>query len=338
MKILYHIKYPQGMGADRWIYEGFKSAWQDMGHQFFILSEGDDMAQKLGEIMPDIFYTSLDHLKIPEDIDIVKKFKSQGVRMFVGVDHHFGENPDMLAVLKDPDFADVYFGEKEPECMEGFEEKVGKKYAVMPHAADKLSHFPTEPVKKYQYDIAYLGARLPQKEWFFKNVLIPLTKKYNVGIFGPYWSTKDNILRISNKFCRMIKFKKGADFFNKFRITVPLDEENQLYSSAKICLNFHEREKDGSQSNYILNQRTFKIPACGGFEICDYIPALRRYFTEDEMVMAKLDTQDWFDKIDFYLKNESERKRIQKNGTDRVMRDHTYHNRVDQILNLYKSL
>ncbi len=335
MKILYHIKYPQGMGADRFIYEGYKHAWEDKGHDFFIFSENEDLSEKLEKIKPDLFFTSLDQLKIPEDINVIKKFSAQGVKMFVGVDHLFNKNLETLSVLRDRDFADVYFGEKELECMIGFKEKIGKEYNLIPHAADKYYHYPVEPVKKYQYDIVFLGARLPQKEWFFTNVLIPLTKKYKVGIFGPYWSLKDNALRVVNSMFRKIGFKKGADFLNKFRITVPLEEENQLYSSAKICLNFHEREKDGSQPNYILNQRTFKIPACGGFEICDYIPALRRYFTEDEVVMAGLDSKDWFGKIEYYLNNENERLRIKKNGAKRVLKDHTYHNRVDYIIELF---
>lgn len=338
MKILYHIKYPQGMGADRFIYEGYKHAWEDNGHQFFTFSEGDDLAQKLEELRPDLFFTSLtdNYLKTPNDINIIKRFKVMGMKMFVGVDTFFNEDLSRLAILKDPDFADVYYGEKEPELMGGFEEKTGKKYNVLPHAADKLNHFPTEPVKKYQYDIVYLGAKLPMKSRLFTDVLIPLTKnkKYRVGVFGPCWTLKDNLLRGAQKICQKIKWQKGVSFFNKLRITIPLNEENQLYSSAKICLNFHERKKDGATLN-VLNQRTFKIPACGGFEICDYVPALRKYFNEDEVVIASLDSQDWFNKIDYYLNHEKERKAIQEKGTARALKDHTYHNRIKRILELY---
>jgi len=339
MKILYHIKYPQGMGADRFIYEGYKHAWEDNGHQFFTFSEGDVLAQKLEELKPDLFFTSFDYLKIPNDINIIKRFRAEGVKMFVGVDTFFDKDLSRLAVLKDPDFADVYFTEKEPELMKRFEEKTGKKYNVMPHAADKLIHFPTEPVKKYQYDVVYLGAKLPMKSRLFTDVLIPLTKnkKYRVGVFGPCWTIKDNTLRLLNNICRRIRFKKGADFFNKSRIVIPLNEENQLYSSAKICLNFHERKKDGATLN-VVNQRTFKIPACGGFEICDYVPALRKYFNEDEVVIASLSPQDWFNKINYYLNHEKERKAIQEKGTTRALENHTYHNRIKQILELYNEL
>ena len=91
-------------------------------------------------------------------------------------------------------------------------------------------------------------------------------------------------------------------------------------------MNFHEREPDGSQPHHILNQRTFKIPACGGFEICDNVTALRRYFTENEMVTAGINAKDWRKKIDYYLENEEERIMIQRAGTRRALKNHTYHN------------
>jgi spore maturation protein CgeB len=87
-----------------------------------------------------------------------------------------------------------------------------------------------------------------------------------------------------------------------------------------------------------LNERTFKIPACGGFEICDFVPPLRRYFTEEEMVMADDKrgdwVKDWFRKVDYYLAHDDERKKIQEKSTVRALRDHTYLQRVDYLLQL----
>jgi spore maturation protein CgeB len=240
--------------------------------------------------------------------------------------------------MKNNDIADVYFGEREPEGMADFEEVVGEKYHVLPNAANKKLHYPAKSTAKYQYDIVYLGSKLPMKKWFFDKVLIPLTKRYNVAIFGPNWTVKDNILRTGVKIFRTLNLRQGVDLLNKYRVLIPADEENLLYSSAKISLNFHEREPDGSQPHYILNQRTFKIPACGGFQICDEVSAIRKYFNEDELVTAAYDSKDWFDKIEYYLSHDNERKKIQKRGSKRALKDHTYHNRVDQIIELYRGI
>ncbi|TRZ80984.1 hypothetical protein D4R86_03335 [bacterium] len=338
MKILYHIKQPRGMGAHRFIYDGYKNAWQDLGHEFLPLTDKDNLKQKLIGTKPDLFFASLDYLHFPQDIKTIKKARSLGIKVFMGVGHLFDRDPNILKIMQDPEFADLYYGEKEPECMAHFKKLIGKDYHTIAHAADKLHHFPVAPSKKYAYDIAFLGAKLPMKKWFFDEILIPLTKKYKVGIFGPYWTIKDNFLRAIQAGTRKIKLARTSDFINKLRITLPIEDESLLYSSAKISLNFHERESDGSQPNYILNQRTFKIPACGGFEICDDVPALRKYFKEDEMVIAKLSAKEWFEKIDYYLTHDKEREKIKKAGTKRALKDHTYHNRVEQIIKMYKTI
>ena len=335
MKILYYIPYPNATGADRWVYEGWKHAFGDLGHEFFIAMEYDNLKNKAIETRADIFFVANLADIILKHKEDLKFMRQKGIKIFLIVYLPLREKE--LEIIKDENIVDIYFGEREPESMKEFEQKTGRKYYLIPNAADKKSHFPTKSVAKYQYDIVYLGAKLPQKKWFFENVLIPLTKKYKVGIFGPYWTLKDNLLRLGQKICRKIRFVKGADFLNKFRIVIPPEEENLLYSSAKISLNFHERENDGSQPHYVLNQRTFKIPACGGFEICDWVPALRKYFEEDEMIMAK-DPDDWFSKIDYYLTHEEERRRIKEKGTKRALSDHTYHNRVERLLELYYSL
>jgi spore maturation protein CgeB len=340
MRILYHILYSKATGADRWIYEGWRDVFNDLGHEFFEMNAGGDLKEVADAIRPHIFMTAINLLNLKKDIIVLKQMRRNGTKIFLWVHWPLIKNilkeaePYLLA----DDIADVYFGEREPESMMNFEKTTGKKYHVIPNAANRTIHFPTSPVDKYQYDIVYLGAKLPLKKWFYDNVLLPLTKKYKVGIFGPYWTLRDNILRVGSRFCKNIRYKAGTSFFDNLRILIPPEDENKLYSSAKICLNFHEREKDGSQPHYILNQRTFKIPACGGFQICDCVPALRKYFSEDEVITASLDSKDWFKKIEYYLNHDKERNEIREKGTKRVLKEHTYHNRAEQIMSLYEAL
>lgn len=334
--ILYHIPNPRGTGADRWIYEGWRDAFVDMGYIFQTLTDYDKIDDKLRECNPDIFWTAYNLFDIVRGKDELKAMRARGVRVFMRLD--WPRIDAEIEVIKNEEVADLYFDERELESMSGFKEETGREYYTVPNAANKLFHYPGSFTAKYDFDIAYLGAKLPMKKWFFDEVLMPLTKRYKVGIFGPYWTLKDNLLRVGSKFCGKFKFRYGVDLLNSKRILVPADEENLLYSSAKISLNFHEREADGSQPHYILNQRTFKIPACGGFQICDEIPAVRKYFKEDELITAAYDPKDWFDKIEYYISNEKARKAIQKKGTERALADHTYHNRIEMIMKLYEAL
>jgi len=338
-KILYHIPYPSSTGAERWIYEGWRDAFEDMGHQCHPLTAFDSLENKVEIVRPDIFMTAVNIIDFSKQAKTLKRLREQGIKIFMWV--HWPLVPSCRLAepfLLSENLVDIYFGEREPEGMADFEEKIGKKYHVIPNAANKKLHYQVKAAEKYDYDLVYLGAKLPMKQWFFENILIPLSKKYRVGIFGPYWTVKDNVYRGIVKSFQYIRFEKGISYVNKLRIQVPPEEENLLYSSAKIALNFHERDEDCMQSHKIVNQRTFKIPACGGFQLCDDATGIRRYFNEDELVTVKPIKSEWLDTIEYYLNRPEEREKIRLQGNRRARNEHTYHNRVEQLLTLYQSV
>jgi spore maturation protein CgeB len=243
-------------------------------------------------------------------------------------------DPRRAQALRDDDIADLYFGEREREQMEPFQLETGKRYHVIPNAANPALHYPVPPVPGYRYDIVYLGANLRKKRWFAEHVLRPLRREYRVGVFGPGWSARDQVLRAGSRFSRLAGAFGAAKAIDRIRITVPPEAERALYSSAAVSLNFHEREDDGSQPHYIVNQRTFKIPACGGFQICDEVPAISRYFGADEIVMVPLDPGEWIARIQYFLRHAEEREAIRAKGAQRALRDHLSTNRVKAALAL----
>jgi spore maturation protein CgeB len=334
MRVLYYIPHTITVGADHWIYRGWKCAFEDLGHRFYELTAMDDWDEKLLSVRPDLLFIP-NFINLPKRRETLRRARMDGVRVFLVVDWPMRE--EEVRVIKEENIADVYFGEREPESMVGFESATGRQYCLIPNAANRLVHYPTAASPKYDYDLVYLGAYLPKKKKMIEEILYPLRKKYRVGIFGSCWTLKDNVLRAWQKVCRKAGLMKIANWINVLRVSVPENEENLLYSSARISVNFHEREADGSQPHYILNQRTFHIPACGGFEICDDVPALKKYFREDEVVIGK-DPDDWFEKVEYYLKHEKERKAIQHKGTARALKDHMYHNRVETVIKSARDL
>lgn len=334
MRILIHINFINSLGADRWIGSGYKDAFEDLGHQVFWLSSSDDLKKRIGEIKPDILFIGMERFTY-KNVPILKRARKNGTKIVLSVDSFFEENKEVTEVLTKYNLANLYRGETEGEWMKRFTEITGKSYVTTPNAAHHRYHFPAKPNKKYDCDITFLGANLPLKRKVFEQLLSPLKKKYRVKIYGPGWTLKDNFLRLSGYTARKFGLRRLNEWINRRRITVPVEEENQLYSSAKISVNLHEERRGRARNHVFLNERTFKIPACGGFEICDFVPGnvLQRYFNEDEVVMA-YDSKDWFSKIDYYMNNEKERRLIQEKGTKRALRDHTYLNRVKQIIHL----
>jgi hypothetical protein len=348
MRILQEVNYIGGLGADRWIVGGYHDAFEALGHEHFFWTASENLARKLDEVEPDVLMIGGDRLTY-ENLPMLLAARKKGAKIFLFTDAFALSNPVWKDIILNKNVVDIYHGETEPEWMRPFEVATGMKYHHLPNAANAKYHFPATPTKKYQHDIVFLGAMMPNKRAAFEKLLLPLRKRYDVKIYGPNWTVKDNAMRLAALASRKIGMYRVNEWVNKLRLSVPLEEENQLYSSAKICLNIHERGEH-IKSHVILNERTFKIPACGGFEICDFVPPLRRYFAEDEVVMASQPlgagelfgmgdmegvwVDDWFKKIDYYLNHDAERKAIQAKGTARALRDHTYHARAKRVLEL----
>jgi spore maturation protein CgeB len=332
LKILYLINY-FGLGADRWISSGYRDAFTDMGHEFHYVNFSDDLREAIETVCPDILMLVPSELvRNPANWPAIREARRRGAKVFVGVDQTAVGDPEKLAFYRDADIADVYYGENEEEWMQDFVRASGKKYVTIPNAANSKYHFPAPAVEKYRCDIAFLGAMMPLKRTAFKKLLIPLTKRYHVRIYGPGWTFKDKALKAAAALFRKAGIRSASAWFTAQRVSVPPEEERELYSSAKASVNIHERGPE-TKNHVFLNERTFKIPACGGFEICDHNLALRRHFTESEVVMAD-DDEDWFKKIDYYLHHDGERSRIREAGARRALRDHTYHQRAKRILEL----
>jgi spore maturation protein CgeB len=337
VKVLYHIPDPDSLGAARWICDGWRRGFREVGHEFHLLVRRDSLRQRVEVVKPDLFITAIDILDVAssEILKTLSAMRSEGTKIAIWVHWPLvpSIDPRRAEVLKRADVADLYFGEREAEQMERFTRDTGKEYHVIPHAADNTQH-PVAPVPKYRLDIAYLGANLPTKRWLARTLLPALRRRYRVGIFGPGWTFTDELLGYASAASRKLHAGGIATQIDRARIAVPPEEEAALYSSATISLNFHEREADGSQPHYIVNQRTFKIPACGGLELCDYVPAIRNYFDEDELVMLPLSLERWLQTIDYLLKHPAERERIRVNGVKRALRDHTYKSRITLLLRL----
>jgi len=344
MRILYHMPHLKTIYAGRTIYAGYKHAFEDLGHQFLPLTAASNQSELLAEFRPDILITSLGryHLKYL-DIDLIRSYKKSGLKVFVWLP--FWKSPlsktrvnevrgveknHQLRTVIESGLGDVFFNqcERGDPRMEGFEEATGYRHYAIPLAADKMMHFP-EYAKKFKADISYLGTYLPEKRDFIKKQVLPLKKKYDLRLYGQDWALKDRLAGGGQKMGQYF----NLPWLNSLqKPKLQLEDERKIYASSLVSLNVHEnyQRKFGGD----CNERTFKIPACGGFEITDDVACIGKYFKEgEEMIIAK-DKNDWFDKIDFYIKNPDKRLGIIEAGRKRVLRDHTYHNRVEKLLEI----
>ena len=342
MKVLYQINSLESVYAARFIYEGYKDAFLELGHEFRPFTSNDNLEKVLPEYTPDIFITSLVdfYLKFL-DLDLLKKYREKGLVMFTQIRpwlkqndvpwaSNLKEEKNLVDLIKKGLAGDVFFHwlEQDDPSMEGFTKETGYPYHTVILAANTKKYY-YDPDDKYKADISFVGSFLPTKRKFLNEHVRPLMNEYKVQIYGSDWTLPNRMLGY---------IQKAGQYFNieplkhvrKFRL--PLDDERKVYSSSTISLNVHEDHQRLYGSDF--NERTLKIIASGGFEICDKVAVIRRYFKDNELVLAD-NTQDWFDKIAYYIKYPEKRLSIIEAGKNKILREHTYKNRVEQLLSIY---
>lgn len=344
LKILYQIPSLETVYAARFIYEGYKDAFTDFGYKFRPLTSKDDSREVLKKYKPDIFISYLTHYHHKFlDLDAVAEQRREGLVFFTQiytwkkVNNQYGggdlkSDKRLISLIKNGLAGDVFFSwiEQGDPLMDGFTKTTGYTYQTVLMAANKKVYY-HDYDEKYKADISYVGNNLPDKKEFFQKHLVPLFKKYKVRVYGNDWTLIDKISGYA---------QKAGQYFNieplKHVRKVALNEEGgrKVYSSSTISLNIHEEHQRRLGCDF--NERTFKIIASGGFEICDNVKVLRKYFTEKELIIGE-NTRDWFAKIDYYIKNPEKRPPIIEAGKKKVLSEHTYHNRAQQFIDLYNS-
>ena len=151
-------------------------------------------------------------------------------------------------------------------------------------------------------------------------------------VYGPDWTRRERVVGF---------VAKAGQYFNVPVVRslqkpeLPREDEARVFASSKVLVNLHEdhQVKFGGD----CNERTFKIPFCGGLEICDDVACVRDYFVDGEEIVIATSRDDWFDKIDYYLERPDEARAIGEAGRKRALSDHTYERRAQQMLELAAS-
>ena len=104
----------------------------------------------------------------------------------------------------------------------------------------------------------------------------------------------------------------------------------QLNSFSEIILN---AKIIFQKKTYQIKGRIFEITGAGGFLLTEKADFLEKYFNIGEEIVTFENYSELKDKIKFYLTNKDLRQEIARKGQDRILRDHTYSQRLNHIFN-----
>jgi spore maturation protein CgeB len=112
----------------------------------------------------------------------------------------------------------------------------------------------------------------------------------------------------------------------------------RIFNSSKINLNLHSstHQEDVVADGDFVNPRTFEIACCGAFQLVDRRNLLAELFADGEMETFS-DIAELREKIDYYLKNANDRMVYSEKARKRVLQEHTYRKRMEELVTIMVS-
>ena len=123
---------------------------------------------------------------------------------------------------------------------------------------------------------------------------------------------------------------------NSFTVKSRVDYYNELplvYNASEVNFN-----TTSLQMPEAVNQRVFDVPACGGFLLTDYQEALEELFDIKNEMVVYSSIEEIPDIMRFYLANPELRKKKALAAMKRVLKEHTYLNRIKFIIDTMRKL
>jgi spore maturation protein CgeB len=165
-----------------------------------------------------------------------------------------------------------------------------------------------------EYDVTFIGQKHgqyngPQGTRFVRAEIVDalMSADIKVDLFGNYWDGYSNWHGYITDFHKMLR----------------------VFNSSKICLNLSNPWHVGTMPQ--IKGRHFEIPQTGGFQLCTPADDLENYFEPDKEIVIVNSIEDMVEKIHYYLEHNDERQAIAQAGNDRMLKDHQWEHRFEQI-------
>jgi hypothetical protein len=289
----------------------WKLTLEDLGHRVIPAQEDETTVQKMLQIADaekvDLFIYTRTWELIGDGFWLYNELADRDIpTASIHLDLYFGLQRGVK--LYDPFWRTkyVFSADGDPRSQKFFEEQ-GINHFWLPPAVYKGECYKTEPVPEFEYDVAFVGSTSYHPEWSYRGELL----KWLKSTYG------DRYLKAGNP-----------------ESTVRGHRLNQLYSSVKVvvgdtlCQNF-------THTNY-FSDRAFETIGRNGMIVHPYIQGMEN-FLEDRKHLRYYNYGD-FDQlkslIDYLIHDDFDRERIRAEGHQHVLENHTYHNRLSQMLSV----
>ena len=212
---------------------------------------------------------------------------------------------------------DYWFVIQQGGCLDALKRAGAAHVHYLPMAADPTVHRPMTLTaaehREYGSDVSFVGAGYANRR-----TLLPqwLSHEWTMKLWGNEW---DGAAPLSG-----VLQRDGA--------RIDTDTCMKVFNATAVNLNLHSCSGTGMdpQPDFV-NPRTFELAACGAFQLVDDRTLLPALFTSDEVESFRR-TEDVPPLIRRWLTDAEGRRRYAEASRQRVLRDHTYGHRLQELL------
>ncbi len=180
---------------------------------------------------------------------------------------------------------------------------------------------------------------------FEPNVLYRLKaegNKYPVSFVGSLFQHHADRVRLLTHLCKRADVQIwghgiesvpwGSPIRRRYRGNAWGIEMYQILQYSKITLNHHI----GVAERYANNMRLFEATGVGTLLITDWKKNLDQIFELGKEVIAYRNAEECAELVRYYLTHDRERETVAKAGQQRTLRDHTYYQRMGELLDIVR--
>lgn len=219
-------------------------------------------------------------------------------------------DPELVARARFVDTLFLTAGGQAPEW-----EALGVKRALwLPDGADRDLHQPVAPDPAFACDVAFIGRGVwPGPDYSRAELLVRLAQRFHVRVWGQEWE----------RWAKELHWDGSAVYDEDFA---------RVCASAKIMIDVKPALWVASGVGAYSSNRLVRQIACRGFSLSRGVAEAKDLFREGEHC-AWYDTEaEAVEKIEHYVRNESERARVAEQGRAFVYQHHMLDNRVSNLL------
>ena len=298
-------------GANIWIYEGYRKAWESLGYNTEYYNTNSKKSLETSADLQDYYIMATDLFYEPfHSSDFILKAKK--VFLFpqpTVFPKPWGLHPNFISSLTPKIISEINEQENTKLWSFGEVRKVKNEYfplwkdiETVPLAFDNVSYEYLED-DKYKFDVCFVGGRANNG----------FDEKYKI-MMNHFAAFKDSGL-------------KCGIFVGR---NLTHEQENKLLYNSKVAINIHDAYQRELRSD--TNERTFKALGLTGVLVSDDEGQLERLFPD---VKRTNDPKKMVTFVKEYVNMSPEKlNSIKKENRKNVLENHTYINRVKKLLKL----